>query len=76
MATTTEGTMAPGPLTKVQTFLYEIRRELEKVTWPTVEDLKVSTKVCLMLLIGMSIIIGAFDRIFNWAVMLLLSLGK
>lgn len=48
---------------------------MTKVTWPTVEDLRSSTAVVMMLLAILGVIVGAFDVIFQWAVMGLLRLA-
>ena len=65
----------PGIVTRVTTFYEEVLAELRKVTWPTMEDLKVNTRVCLILLAFMAAITFAYDQVFNGVIMALLSLG-
>lgn len=59
---------------KLRTFLEEVRTELGKVTWPTKEDLAVSTKVTMYLLLAMAGIIFVFDKVFEVVVVTLLQL--
>lgn len=66
----------PGPIQRLMDFFQEVRHELDKVTWPTVDDVKVSTRVCMYMLIGMAGVIFAFDQIFNRIVLLMLSLAS
>lgn len=66
----------PGPLQKAQDFFLEVRQELEKVTWPTVEDVKVSTRVCMYLLLAMIVVVYGFDFVFNNVVLALLKLAS
>jgi len=63
----------PNPFQRLKTFIEEVRQELEKVTWPTMDDLKVSTKVCMFMLLGMAAIIFVMDQVFNQLVLTLLS---
>lgn len=72
--TTTATEAKPGPIERLKNFLQEVRAELNKVTWPTMEDLQVSTKVTLFLLGVMAIIIFGFDQVFQFVVLMLLNL--
>ncbi len=65
----------PGLVQRVQSFFEEVRVELGKVTWPTVNDLKVSTKVTMVLLGIVSVIIFLFDQVFQIAVLAMLRLA-
>jgi preprotein translocase SecE subunit len=65
----------PTIVQRATEFVSEVRQELDKVTWPTVEDVKVSTRVCVYMLLGMVAVIFAFDRVFNFFVMGLLKLA-
>ena len=60
---------------KAKAFLQETRVELGKVTWPTVDDLKVSTKVTMILLAIMSGVIFVYDKVFGLVVIMLLKLA-
>lgn len=70
---TTEG--KPSLNKRLQDFIQEVRVELSKVTWPTMDDLKVSTKVTMYLLGIMAAVIFCFDHIFQFAVLMLLRLA-
>jgi len=47
--------------------------ELRKVTWPTPQDAWQLTKVVLLVLLAMSIFLGAFDFLFSNLMRLILS---
>jgi len=70
---TSEG--KPSLYKRLQDFIQEVRVELGKVTWPTMDDLKVSTKVTMYLLGIMAAVIFCFDHIFRIAVLILLRLA-
>lgn len=65
----------PGLVQRVTTYLQEVQVELGKVTWPSREDLKVSTKVTMMMLGIMAGIIFVFDVFFGQVVVWLLNLA-
>lgn len=65
----------PNVFQRMVAFIMEVRQELDKVTWPTVDDVKVSTRVCLYMLAVMVVVIFLFDRVFNLVVMGLLNLA-
>lgn len=73
MATATE--QKPGVVARVQTFYHDVTAEMHKVTWPTLDDLKVSTKVTMFLLLAMAAVIFLFDKVFEQFVLLLLSIA-
>jgi preprotein translocase subunit SecE len=50
---------------KVQNFFSEVRVEMQKVTWPTREELMGSTGVVLMTMLILSVFIGVADFIFS-----------
>lgn len=74
MATITE--QKSGPITRLQEFYGEVMVEMGKVTWPSLDDLKVSTKVTLFLLLAMAGIIFVFDKIFEQLVLLLFAISS
>lgn len=74
MATATE--QRPGVVTRVQTFYHDVMAEMSKVTWPTLDDLKVSTKVTMFLLLAMAGVIFVFDKVFEQFVLILLSIAS
>jgi len=73
MATVTE--QKPGLITRIQSFYAEVMVEMGKVTWPTLDDLKVSTKVTMFLLLAMAGVVFVFDKVFEQFVLLLLAIS-
>lgn len=73
MATVTE--QKPGLVARVQGFYAEVVVEMGKVTWPTLDDLKVSTKVTMFLLFAMAAVVFVFDKVFEQFVLLLLAIS-
>ncbi len=57
---------------KVGGFFQEVKVEMQKVTWPTREELIGSTAVVLMTMLILSTFIGAADFIFSRALTLIL----
>ena len=47
------------------TFLREVKVEMQKITWPSREDLKESTTVVIISVIILSIIIFAVDKLLD-----------
>ena len=56
---------------KIKTFLSETRNELKKVTWPTKEELKESTRVVIVASAVLTAFIGVIDQILNRIVKLI-----
>ena len=50
---------------KLKLFLSETRTELKKVTWPTREELKESTKVVIVSTFIVTIFVGVVDQVLN-----------
>ncbi|OGW80801.1 MAG: preprotein translocase subunit SecE [Omnitrophica bacterium RIFCSPHIGHO2_02_FULL_51_18] len=50
---------------KIKNFFSEVRTEMQKVTWPTREELVGSTGVVLMLMFILSTFIGAADFVLS-----------
>jgi preprotein translocase SecE subunit len=73
MATVTE--QKPGLIVRIQGFYAEVMMEMGKVTWPTLDDLKVSTKVTMFLLLAMAGVVFVFDKVFEQFVLLLLAIS-
>jgi len=65
-----------GVYERARTFIDEVRTELGKVTWPTTEDLKVSTKVTMIMLGIMAAVIFTFDITFARVMLAVLSLAS
>ena len=64
----------PNIVMRLVVYLQEVRAELEKVTWPSRDDLKVHTLVVLFFLGLLSVSIGAMDVGFQRLVLTLFSL--
>ena len=69
--------MAPAPkpnvIMRLVNYVQEVRVELDKVTWPSRDDLKAHTIVVLVFLGLLSVFIGALDVGFQRLVLTLLS---
>ena len=65
----------PNVFQRVRIFLEEVWTELGKVTWPSFNDLKASTRVTMYMLGIMGAIIFLFDRVFDIVMRLLLSMA-
>ena len=50
---------------KVTNFITEVRAEMQKVTWPTREELIGSTGVVLMTMLIISVFVGCADFIMS-----------
>lgn len=51
----------------------ETMGELRKVTWPTPEEAWRLTKIVLVVMFGMSLVLGLLDFLFSWLIRLILS---
>ena len=47
-------------------FLRDVRNELRKVTWPTLDELKKATTVIIIFVAVLGIMIGLMDSFFQW----------
>ena len=57
---------------RLKTFLMETKIELKKVTWPTIPELKESTRVVIVATIVVTVFIGVVDQILSRIVKLIL----
>lgn len=64
------------PYNRVRDFILEIQAEMLKVTWPSKEDLQVSTRVVVMLLVAMAVLVYVADQVFAKLIYGLLILGS
>lgn len=55
-------------------YLRDVRAEVRKVTWPTLEDLRKSTTVIIIFVVLMGLLIGLIDWL--WSVILISWLGR
>ena len=69
MATTVE--RKANPVSRFRVYTGEVMSEMEKVTWPTREDLKAHTTVVLFFLALLAIIVGVMDVVFQRVVLTL-----
>jgi len=67
----------PSVFARMQEFIQEVKVELAKVSWPAKEEVKSSTSVVMFLLVVIAGIVYFYDVVFQFAVVLLLSvLGR
>ncbi len=50
---------------KFKTFLIDTKNELKKVTWPTKDELKESTRVVIVASFLLTVFIGVIDQILS-----------
>jgi len=53
---------------KIARFLRETKVEMSKVSWPTLDELKNSTKVVIVAVALLTVFIGLVDRILGWVI--------
>ena len=63
----------PNVILRLYTYFQDVRGELEKVTWPSRDDLKAHTLVVMFFLALLAISIGAMDVGFQRLVLTLFS---
>ena len=56
---------------KIKAFLIDTKNELKKVTWPTKEELKESTKVVIVGTLLLTVFTGIIDQILSRIVKLI-----
>ncbi len=64
----------PGIFQRIQNFYDDVRLEMDKVTWPSKNDLMVSTKVTMYLLGIMAAILFAYDQVFHRIIVIWLNI--
>lgn len=60
--------------TNAITFLQQVRQEVSKVTWPSRNEVLISTIMVLVLVIAASLFFLAADQVISWLVGLMLSI--
>jgi preprotein translocase subunit SecE len=55
-------------------YLQEVRQEVNKVTWPTRQEVLISTIMVLVLVALASVFFLAADQVISWLVQLMLSI--
>ena len=58
---------------KSSAYLREVRAEVRKVSWPTLDDLRRSTLVIIVIVFVVGAIIGLMDLMFQWVLIDLFS---
>ena len=56
---------------KASKFLTEVKVEMSKVSWPTVDELKGSTKIVIILSLALAIYIFGIDQILSQVIKLI-----
>ncbi len=62
---------SPNVILRLYTYFQEVRVELEKVTWPSRDDLKAHTLGVLFFLGLLAVMIGSMDIVFQRLVLTL-----
>ena len=60
------GEAQPGRLARIVGFFRDVRAELRKVTWPTMDELKKATLVIVIFVTIMGLVIGLMDATFQF----------
>jgi preprotein translocase subunit SecE len=55
-----------GRLARVVDFLRDVRGEVRKVTWPTMDELKKATMVIVLFVMVLGLVIGLMDAAFQF----------
>ena len=71
----TSATTSSNPLIRLKSFFQEVRVEMSKVTWPTLDEVKSSTTIVMMLLAILASIVFVYDKVFEKIIVTLLKLG-
>jgi preprotein translocase subunit SecE len=61
-----------GFLQRTVAYMREVRAEVDKVTWPTWDDLRRTTIVIIVFVVIIGLIIGLMDMISSWVLIDLL----
>ncbi len=67
--TAASGEVKPSLFNRVHEFYQDVMVEMGKVTWPSKDELKASTSVVLFLLGVITVIVYAYDIIFQFGVL-------
>ncbi len=51
---------------KVADFLISVQSEIDKVTWPSLSEVKRATVVVLVLIVAMAVVMFTFDLVWQW----------
>jgi preprotein translocase subunit SecE len=61
-----EGGGSGGRVARVIGFFRDVRAEVRKVTWPTVDELKKATTVIVIFVSILGVVIGLMDAVFQF----------
>ena len=61
-----------GVIDRTKNFAQDVKTEMDKVTWPSRDELKASTSVVLIFLVILAVIVGVMDVVFQNIVIWLL----
>lgn len=56
----------PGKLAIAQEFLVDTRAEMDKVSWPTKDELIAQTRMVLIAALTLGVVIGLLDLVLQW----------
>ena len=65
MATDTLAPAKKGVFGRLMDFLREVRSEIQKVTWPTMEELRKATVVIVIFVLLLGLVIGLMDSLLQ-----------
>ena len=61
-----QGESQPGRIARMIQFFRDVRNELRKVTWPTLDELKKATTVIIIFVTVLGLLIGLMDAAFQF----------
>ncbi|HXM37290.1 MAG TPA: preprotein translocase subunit SecE [Gemmatimonadales bacterium] len=61
-----QGESRPGRIARMMQFFRDVRNELRKVTWPSLDELKKATTVIIIFVTVLGIMIGLMDAFFQF----------
>ncbi len=56
----------PSVVERITRYFREVRAEMAKVDWPSRRELTAMTAVVVVVLLAMSLYLGAWDALFTW----------
>ncbi len=68
-------TSKPNLFVRIKEFIQEVKIEMQKVAWPTREEVKASTWIVSVLLLLLGGVMFVFDFVFQQAIIFFLKLG-
>ncbi len=65
-ASKTVARRGPSPVERASRYLRDVRAELNRVTWPSRQELIAGTVVVVVVVSVMAAYLGAWDAVFTW----------